>query len=156
MRFPTLPLPARVSTSGNLAGLQAGETVRTMLAVRDLEEERPLRIFRYHNGTVKKTAVKDFSHVMQRGIIAINIEEGDELVAASLTDGNQIVFLASHDGQAIRFDENDVRPMGRNATGVRGMNLSEKKITSSAWPPQSSPRRRRSLPRQRRCRSRSR
>jgi len=70
--------------------------------------------------------VKDFSHVMQRGIIAINIEQGDELVAASLTDGNQIVFLASHDGQAIRFDENDVRPMGRNATGVRGMNLGEK------------------------------
>jgi DNA gyrase subunit A len=63
---------------------------------------------------------------MQRGIIAINIEQGDELVAASLTDGNQIVFLASHDGQAIRFDENDVRPMGRNATGVRGMNLGEK------------------------------
>jgi DNA gyrase subunit A len=70
--------------------------------------------------------VKDFSHVMSRGIIAINIEEGDELVAASLTDGNQIVFLASHDGQAIRFDENDVRSMGRNATGVRGMNLAEK------------------------------
>src|SRR5260370_37925539 len=63
---------------------------------------------------------------MSRGIIAINIEPGDELVAASLTDGNQIVFLASHDGQAIRFDENDVRSMGRNATGVRGMNLGEK------------------------------
>ena len=56
----------------------------------------------------------------------INIEKGDELVAASLTDGNQIIFLASHDGQAIRFDENDVRSMGRNATGVRGMNLHEK------------------------------
>ena len=77
-------------------------------------------------GRVKKTEVKDFSHVMSRGIIAINIEKGDELVAASLTDGNQIIFLASHDGQAIRFDENDVRSMGRNATGVRGMNLDEK------------------------------
>src|SRR6266478_3790101 len=111
---------------GNLVGLQPGETVRTMLAVRDLEEENRYVFFATHNGTVKKTAVKDFSHVMQRGIIAINIEQGDELVAASLTDGNQIVFLASHDGQAIRFDENDVRPMGRNATGVRGMNLGEK------------------------------
>ena len=111
---------------GNLVGLQAGETVRTMLAVRDLEEENRYIFFATHNGTVKKSAVKDFCHVMQRGIIAINIEEGDELVAASLTDGNQIVFLASHDGQAIRFDENDVRPMGRNATGVRGMNLDEK------------------------------
>jgi DNA gyrase subunit A len=97
-----------------------------MLAVRDLEEENRYVFFATHNGTVKKSAVKDFSHVMQRGIIAINIEQGDELVAASLTDGNQIVFLASHDGQAIRFDENDVRPMGRNATGVRGMNLGEK------------------------------
>ena len=111
---------------GNLVALQPGETVRTMLAVRDLEEENRFVFFATHNGTVKKTAVKDFCHVMQRGIIAINIEQGDELVAASLTDGNQIVFLASHDGQAIRFDENDVRPMGRNATGVRGMNLDEK------------------------------
>jgi len=111
---------------GNLVALQPGETVRTMLAVRDLEEENRYIFFATHNGTVKKSAVKDFSHVMSRGIIAINIEQGDELVAASLTDGNQIVFLASHDGQAIRFDENDVRPMGRNATGVRGMNLGEK------------------------------
>jgi DNA gyrase subunit A len=111
---------------GNLVSLQPGETVRTMLAVRDLEEENRYVFFATHNGTVKKTEVKDFSHVMQRGIIAINIEQGDELVAASLTDGNQIVFLASHDGQAIRFDENDVRSMGRNATGVRGMNLAEK------------------------------
>jgi len=111
---------------GNLIGLQPGETVRTMLAVRDLEEEGRFVFFVTHNGTVKKTEVKDFCHVMQRGIIAINIEKGDELVAASLTDGNQIVFLASHDGQAIRFDENDVRSMGRNATGVRGMNLGEK------------------------------
>jgi len=111
---------------GNLVGLQPGETVRTMLAVRDLEEENRYVFFVTHNGTVKKTEVKDFSHVMSRGIIAINIEPGDELVAASLTDGNQVVFLASHDGQAIRFDENDVRPMGRNATGVRGMNLAEK------------------------------
>ncbi|MBZ5707280.1 MAG: DNA gyrase subunit A [Acidobacteriia bacterium] len=111
---------------GNLVALQPGETVRTMLAVRDLEEESRYVFFATRNGTVKKTEVKDFSHVMSRGIIAINIEKGDELVAASLTDGNQIIFLASHDGQAIRFDENDVRSMGRNATGVRGMNLEEK------------------------------
>jgi DNA gyrase subunit A len=111
---------------GNLVALQPGETVRTMLAVRDLEEEGRYVFFATRNGTVKKTEVKDFSHVMSRGIIAINIEKGDELVAASLTDGNQIIFLASHDGQAIRFDENDVRSMGRNATGVRGMNLEEK------------------------------
>ena len=111
---------------GNLVALQPGETVRTMLAVRDLEEEGRYVFFATRNGTVKKTEVKDFSHVMSRGIIAINIEKGDELVAASLTDGNQIIFLASHEGMAVRFDENDVRSMGRNATGVRGMNLADK------------------------------
>src|SRR6202521_2820669 len=124
--IPDIAAAGKGKHVGNLVGLQPGETVRTMLAVRDLEEENRFVFFATHNGTVKKSAVKDFSHVMQRGIIAIGIEPGDELVAASLTDGNQIVFLASHDGQAIRFDENDVRPMGRNATGVRGMNLGEK------------------------------
>src|SRR6266478_593620 len=111
---------------GNLISLQAGETVRTMLAVRDLEEEGKYVFFATRNGTVKKTELKDFSHVMSRGIIAINIEAGDELVAATLTDGQQIIFLASHEGQAIRFEEDAVRSMGRNATGVRGMNLEEK------------------------------
>jgi DNA gyrase subunit A len=108
---------------GNLVGLQAGETMRTMVAVRNLEEVGRFIFFATRNGTVKKTELKDFSHVMSRGIIAIGIDQGDELVAATLTDGEQIVFLASHDGQAIRFDESDVRPMGRPAFGVRGMNL---------------------------------
>ncbi len=124
--IPDIAAAGKGKHVGNLVGLQPGETVRTMLDVRDLEEAGRYVFFVTYNGTVKKTEVKDFSHVMQRGIIAINIEAGDELVAASLTDGNQIVFLASHDGQAIRFDENDVRSMGRNATGVRGMNLAEK------------------------------
>src|SRR6202142_3854406 len=110
---------------GNLVGLQAGETVRTMVAVRNLEEAGRYIFFATRNGTVKKTELKDFSHVMSRGIIAIGIDQGDELVAATLTDGGQILFLASHDGQAIRFDEADVRPMGRPAYGVRGMNLDE-------------------------------
>ena len=110
---------------GNLVALQPGETVRTMLAVRNLEEENRYVFFATRNGTVKKTAVKDFSNVMSRGIIAIGIEKDDELVGTTLTDGNQIVFLASHDGQAIRFDEADVRSMGRPAYGVRGMNLSK-------------------------------
>ena len=108
---------------GNLVALQPGESVRTMLAVRDLEEQGKYIFFATRNGTVKKTELKDFSNVMSRGIIAIGIDKDDELVGTTLTDGNQIVFLASHDGQAIRFDENDVRSMGRPAYGVRGMNL---------------------------------
>ena len=110
----------------NLVGLQPGETVRTMLAVRNLEEEGKYIFFATRNGTVKKTPLKDFSNVMSRGIIAIGIDKGDELVGTTLTDGNQIIFLASHEGQAIRFDESDVRDMGRPAYGVRGMKLDEK------------------------------
>jgi DNA gyrase subunit A len=110
---------------GNLVALQPGESVRTLLEVRNLEEENRYVFFATRNGTVKKTPVKDFSNVMSRGIIAIGIDKGDELVAARLTDGNQIVFLASHEGMAIRFDEEDVRSMGRPAFGVRGMDLDE-------------------------------
>ncbi len=108
---------------GNLVALQPGETVRTLLEVRNLEEENRYVFFTTRKGTVKKTPVKDFSNVMSRGIIAIGIDKDDELVAVRLTDGNQIVFLASHEGQAIRFAEEDVRSMGRPAYGVRGMDL---------------------------------
>jgi len=111
---------------GNLVSLQPGETVRTMLAVRNLEEEGRYIFFATRNGTVKKTPLKDFCNVMSRGIIAIGIDKGDELVGTTLTDGSQIIFLASHDGQAIRFDEADVRDMGRPAYGVRGMKLDAK------------------------------
>ena len=110
----------------NLISLQPGETVRAILNVRDLEQEDKFVFFATRNGTVKKTPLKDFSNVMSRGIIAIGIEKDDELVAARLTDGNKIVFLASHDGMAIRFQEADVRSMGRPAYGVRGMDLHEK------------------------------
>src|SRR6478609_5525771 len=108
---------------GNLVALQPGEKVRTLLEVRNLEEENRYIFFATKKGTVKKTPVKDFSNVMSRGIIAIGIDKDDELVAVRLTDGNQIVFLASHEGQAIRFGEEDVRSMGRPAYGVRGMDL---------------------------------
>jgi len=123
--LPDLNAAGKGKHIGNLIGLQAGETVRTMLAVRNLEEEGRYIFFATRNGTVKKTELKDFSHVMSRGIIAIGIDQGDELVGVTLTDGEQIVFLASHDGQAIRFDEENVRPMGRPAYGVRGMNLDQ-------------------------------
>ena len=108
---------------GNLVGLQPGETVRTMLTVRNLEEAGKYIFFATRNGLVKKTELKDFSHVRSNGIYAISIEQGDELVAANLTDGQQIVFLATHEGQAIRFDEEDVRPMGRQAYGVWGIRM---------------------------------
>jgi len=110
---------------GNLIGLQPGETVRTMLAVRNLEEENKYVFFATRNGLVKKSELREFMHVRSNGINAINIEDGDELVAARITNGNQIVFIATHEGMAIRFDEDHVRPMGRAAYGVNGINLEE-------------------------------
>ena len=111
---------------GNLVALQPGESVRAILPVKSLDEESRYVFFATRKGTVKKTALVDFSNVMARGIIAIGIDKDDELVAAQLTDGNQIVFLASHEGLAIRFDEADVRIMGRPAYGVRGMDIGDK------------------------------
>src|SRR5215467_12177485 len=124
--IPDISAAGKGKHVGNLVGLQPGETVRTMLAVRNLEEEYKYIHFATRNRTVIRTELKDFSNVRSIGIIAINIEAGDELVAATVTDGKQIIFLASHEGQAVRFEEDDVRPMGRNATGVRGMNLADK------------------------------
>src|SRR6202046_85692 len=108
---------------GNLVGLQPGETVKTMLAVRNLEEANKYIFFATRNGLVKKSELREFMHVRSNGINAIGIEEGDELVACRITDGNQIIFLASHEGMAVRFDESHVRPMGRAAYGVWGIDL---------------------------------
>ncbi|MDR1968096.1 MAG: DNA gyrase subunit A, partial [Burkholderiaceae bacterium] len=76
-------------------------------------------------GTVKKTSLSEFSNPRKAGIIAVDLDEGDYLIGAALTDGMHDVMLFSDGGKAVRFDENDVRPMGRNARGVRGMQLDE-------------------------------
>jgi len=123
--IPELSAAGKGKAIASLVALQPGESVRALLTVRDLEEEGKYVFFATRSGTVKKTPLKDFSNVMSRGIIAIGIDKEDELVAAHCTDGNQIIFLATHDGQAIRFDEDDVRSMGRPAYGVRGMDLSK-------------------------------
>ncbi len=116
--IPNVSAAGKGKHVGNLVALQPGETVRTMLVVRNLEEEGRYIFFATRNGTVKKTELKDFSHVMSRGIIAIGIEKDDELVGVTLTDGMQIVFLASHDGQAIRFEEGR-RPVNGTAGNRR-------------------------------------
>jgi DNA gyrase subunit A len=120
---PDVGAAGKGKAMASLVDLQPGERVVTILGVRDLEEESKYVLFATRNGTVKKTALKDFSNVMSRGIIAINIEKDDELICARITDGHQVIFLATHDGMAIRFDEQDLRPMGRPATGNRGINL---------------------------------
>ncbi len=105
--IPDVAAAGRGKHVGNLVALQPGEAVRALLPVRDLEEADKYVFFVTRKGTVKKTALEDFSNVMSRGIIAIGIEKDDELVAAQLTDGQQIVFLATHEGMAVRFDEDD-------------------------------------------------
>jgi len=120
---PDVGAAGKGKAMASLIDLQPGEKVVTILPVRDLEEESKYVLFATQNGTVKKTALKDFSNVQSRGIIAINIEKNDELVIARITDGEQIIFLATHEGMAIRFHEQDLRAMGRPATGNRGINL---------------------------------
>jgi DNA gyrase subunit A len=124
--IPDVGAAGKGKSIASLLNLQPGETVRTILPVRDLAEEGKYIFFATRNGTVKKTPLKDFSNVMARGIIAIGIDGEDDLVGVRLTDGSQIVFLATHEGMAIRFDENDVRSMGRPAHGVRGIDLGKK------------------------------
>ena len=124
--IPDVGAAGKGKSMQSLLNLQAGENVRAILPVKDLEEEGKYIFFATRQGTVKKTPLKDFSNVMSKGIIAIGIDKEDELVAARITDGSQIVFLATHEGMAIRFDECDVRSMGRPAYGVRGIELSKK------------------------------
>jgi DNA gyrase subunit A len=121
--IPDVSAAGKGKSMQSLLNLQQGENVRAILPVRDLEEEGKFIFFATQKGTVKRTPLKDFSNVMARGIIAIGIDKDDELVAARITNGSEIVFLATHLGMAIRFDECDVRSMGRPAYGVRGIDL---------------------------------
>ncbi len=121
--IPDVGAAGKGKAMASLVDLQPGEKVVTILPVRDLTEESRYVLFATRNGTVKKSALKDFSNVMARGIIAIGIDKDDELITARLTDGEQVIFLATHDGMAIRFDERDLRPMGRPAFGNRGISL---------------------------------
>ncbi|MGD0345950.1 MAG: DNA gyrase subunit A [Terracidiphilus sp.] len=121
--IPDVGAAGKGKSMQSLLDLQTGEKVCAILPVHDLEEEGKFILFATQKGTVKKTPLKDFSNVMSRGIIAIGIDTDDELVAARITDGSQVIFLATHMGLAIRFEESDVRSMGRPAYGVRGIAL---------------------------------
>ncbi len=106
----------------NLLPLENGEKINAVLPVSEFVADKFV-FFATSNGTVKKTSLDDFSRPMKRGIIAINLDEGDHLIGVALTDGKHDVMLFSNGGKAVRFDENDVRPTGRASRGVRGMKL---------------------------------
>jgi len=112
----------------NMFPLQEGEKITVVLPLTGEKRVFPADQFVFmatSMGTVKKTALSEFSNPRKAGIIAVDLDDGDYLIGASLTDGKHDVMLFSDGGKAVRFDENDVRPMGRNARGVRGMMLDE-------------------------------
>ncbi len=106
----------------NLVNLKDGENVVTLLTLREFPEGEYL-VFATAGGTIKKTSLAAYANIRSNGLIALNIEEGDALIAVRRSDGTQQIIMATAQGKAIRFPEEDVRPMGRPATGVRGMKL---------------------------------
>lgn len=112
----------------NMFPLQEGEKITVVLPLTGEFRSFPQDHYVFmatSRGTVKKTSLNEFSNPRKAGIIAVGLDDGDYLIGAALTDGKSDVMLFSDAGKAVRFDENDVRPMGRNAHGVRGMNLEE-------------------------------
>src|SRR6516165_6070620 len=106
----------------NLVSMEEGEKIAAMLTVKEFEENRFV-VMGTRRGVVKKTALSAFSNPRAGGIIAAGVEEGDSVIAVQVTDGNGEIFIGTREGMAIRFEEGDVRPMGRSAYGVRGVTL---------------------------------
>jgi DNA gyrase subunit A len=111
----------------NLVQFEDGEKIAALLAVKELPEQEGQQfvVMGTRKGTIKKTDLSAFSNPRPSGIIAMGVEEGDAVIAVELSDGKEQVFLGTRDGMAIRFEETDVRPMGRTAYGVRGISLRE-------------------------------
>jgi DNA gyrase subunit A len=121
--LPEAAAATRGKAISSLVKFQEDEKLTALVAAQNLEEEGRFVFMATKSGTVKKSALTEFSNPRSTGIIAINLDGKDELIGAKLTDGKQMIFLASHEGQAILFRETEVRPMGRNAGGVNGMDL---------------------------------
>jgi DNA gyrase subunit A len=122
--LPQLGRAAKGKAIVNVLQLQPGEVVQTMLSVRSFDEvEDNYILLSTRNGLIKKTALRLFANPRRAGIIAINLTDGDELIAVGCTTGQNDVILATQGGKSIRFSEAEVRPMGRGAAGVRGISL---------------------------------
>ncbi len=122
-----VPLGSRTSRGKpivNMLALEPGEKINAILPVREFVEDKFI-FFATAGGTVKKTTLSQFGNPRKAGIIAIALDEGDFLIGVAVTDGKHDVMLFSDEGKAVRFDEDDVRPMGRDTRGVRGMNLAK-------------------------------
>ena len=109
----------------NILQVEQGERVQTMIHFRDTGNEELYLVMVTRNGTVKRLPVSTLKNLRNNGIRALTLDEGDALVTVRETDGTKKILIATHDGQAVCFDENDIRPMGRTAVGVRGIRLRE-------------------------------
>ena len=109
----------------NILQVEQGERVQTMIHTRSIEDDGRFLFMVTRNGTVKRLPANTLKNLRNNGIRALRMDEGDQLITVRETDGNQKILIATHDGQAVCFDENDVRPMGRDAVGVRGIRLRE-------------------------------
>ncbi len=123
-QIPQAGRAAKGKAMVNLVSLAPGESVRATLPVKEFVEDKFI-VMVTKKGIIKKTELAAYANPRNGGIIAVSIDEGDELVDVQLTMGNQDIFLATRLGMAIRFKEDDVRDMGRTARGVRGINLDE-------------------------------
>jgi DNA gyrase subunit A len=123
--IPEAAAATRGKAITSLVKFQEGETLTAVVPARNLEETGRYVFLATRTGTVKKSELAEFSNPRPSGIIAINLEANDALIGAKLTDGKQMIFLASHEGQAILFRESEVRAMGRQAGGVIGMDLAK-------------------------------
>ncbi len=123
--LPQAGRAARGKAIVNLLNLEKDEKISAFLPVREFQEGRYV-VFATKNGTVKKTDLMAYSNPRKAGIIAITLDAGDEVIGVRLTDGQQQLILSTREGQAVRFKEEDVRPMGRGAGGVRGITLDER------------------------------
>src|SRR2546422_984578 len=121
--LPEAAAATRGKAISSLVKFQEDEKLTALVAARSLEEADKFVFMATKSGTVKKSTLTEFSNPRSTGIIAITLDGKDELIGAKLTDGKKMIFLASHEGQAILFRETEVRPMGRNAGGVNGMDL---------------------------------
>ena len=109
----------------NILQVEQGEKIQTMIHTRELDNENLFLVMVTRNGTVKRLPVSTLKNIRASGIRALRMDEGDQLISVRETDGTRKILIATHDGQTICFDENDVRPMGRDAMGVRGIRLRE-------------------------------
>ena len=116
----------------NILQVEQGEKVQTMIHTRKLDNPDLYLVMVTRNGTVKRLPVTALKNIRNSGIRALRLEEGDQLISVRETDGTKKILIATHDGMAVCFDENDVRPMGRDAVGVRGIRLREGDYVVSA------------------------